>query len=357
MAIAPLKAAHLPEVARLLVDQEAGKLERRSERVAAYFGDLYLKAPYVDPRFPSLVAVDEDGTVEGFLGVIPGRLRYRGRTLRSAASGPLLVRADRRSRALGGFLVRAFLSGAQDLSLSDGCNERARPLFESLGAEVVGLPSMRWVRPLRPFRAAGWLMSYRFGTGTAPARLLGGFDTLAARRLIPKKVDTRATPLDGERLAEALTTFDDEVLVPDDDPEIIDWKFEHMAATTAKGTLRRFIVNDRTGRLLGWCVYHLQPDGVCRVVQIGRHPRSTGPVFAHLLRDAYDGGGGVLYGRFEPHIRAELRNQPIVVRPWSPLMVIHSDQPDLRLAVHGGHALLSRLEGENWTGIFHQPLP
>ena len=65
----------------------------------------------------------------------------------------------------------------------------------------------------------------------------------------------------------------------------------------------------------------------------------------------------MLYGRFEPLLRAVLRDQPIVVRPWSPLMVVHSDQPELRLAVHGGHAFVSRMEGENWTGIFHQPLP
>lgn len=357
MAIVPLAAGHLPEVAGLLIEQEDGKLERHPDRVAAYLGDLYLEAPYVDPALPSLVAVDDDGTVESFLGVMPGRFRYRGRAVRSAASGPLLTRMDRRQRAPGAFLVRAFLSGDQDLSITDGCNERAWPLFQSLGGEVVGLASMRWVRPLRPFRAAGWFMSYRFGTGTTPARMLGGIDTLAARRLIPEKVDTKATPLDAERLVDALAALSDELLVPDDGPEIVGWKFAHMADTTAKGTLRRFAVSDRSGRLLGWCIYHLQPEGICRVVQIGCQPRSAGQVLAHLLRDAYDGGGGMLYGRFEPHFRAVLRGQPIVVRPWSPLTVIHSNQTELRLAVHGGHALVSRLEGENWTGIFHQPLP
>lgn len=358
MAIVPLTEEHLPAIADIFLEQEGTAITRRKDRAASYLADLYLDAPYVDPEFPSLVAVASDGEVEGFLGVMPGWIRFCGRRMRYAASGPLLTRVARRSKAPGAFLIRAFLAGTQDLSLTDGCNERAWRVFSALGGQVVGLPSTRWVRPLRPFRTSGWFAAQRFQRGRSLPSILGGIDHVASRRLIPPPVETIGTRLSAADLISAATSLEPQFrVVPEYSEVVLAWKLQHMARTTAKGTLRCVLVANTKGRSLGWLVYHLQLGGICRVVQLGTAPKTARSVVAHLMRDAYDAGGGVVYGRIEPHFRAALRDEPIVLRPASPLMVIHSDNDQLKAAIHGGGAFLTRLEGENWTGLVHQPLP
>lgn len=358
MAIVPLNADHLPDIADLFLEQAGTAVERRRDRAAAYLGNLYLEAPYVDHTVPSLVSIASNGEVDGFLGAMPGWIRFRDRRMQYAASGPLLTRVASRSRTPGAFLIRAFLSGPQELSLTDGCNEQAWRVFSAAGAEVVGLPSVRWVRPLRPFRMAGWFASERYRRGQSLISLLGAIDRAVARRLVPAPVDTAARPLSPPDLISAAAPlacgFD---VVPEYTEDEIKWKLQHMAETTAKGTLRCLLVTDAAGRSLGWLVYHLEVGGICRVVQLGATTKTAPQVLAHLMADAYRSGGGAVYGRIEPHFRAPLRNEPIVLRPASPLMVVHSDDDRLRAAIHGGRAFLTRLEGENWTGLVHQPMP
>jgi hypothetical protein len=358
MAIVPLEERYLLDIADIFLEQEGTTIERRRDRTAAYLRSLYLDAPYVDPELPSLVSLAADGTVDGFLGVMPGSLRFRGQLVRYAASGPLLTRVASRSRTPGAFLIRAFLDGAQDLALTDGCNERAWRVFSALGAEVVGLPSIRWFRPLRPLRTAGWFAAERLNRGRTLASIGGALDRAAARRLVPKPVATRGRQLSpAELIAVAGSLCGDFDVVPEYTEEVLGWKIRDMRETTAKGQLRCLLVTTSSGRELGWLVYHLQPGGICRLVQLGATTKTAPQMVAHLMADAYSLGGGVVYGRIESHCRAALHDEPVVLRPSSPLMVIHSTNDELRATIHGGRAFLTRLEGENWAGLLHQPLP
>jgi hypothetical protein len=190
------------------------------------------------------------------------------------------------------------------------------------------------------------------------ARVIGALDALVARRVIPGSTGTVAVPLDSGDLAGAIESIADAFeVVPEYDPEVVQWQFDHMDGSRAKGPLRRLRILDDSGAMLGWFVYHLKKGGLCRIVQIGTRPGAAAPVLAHLFRDAYEQGGGSVYGRMEAHIRAELRAHPIILRPASPLVIVHCGDPSLRLAIHAGRAFLSRLEGENWSGINLEPLP
>jgi hypothetical protein len=38
-------------------------------------------------------------------------------------------------------------------------------------------------------------------------------------------------------------------------------------------------------------------------------------------------------------------------------VLIRADDPELRSDIHAGKALITRLEGEAWNGLHHQPMP
>src|SRR5206468_12935959 len=49
-------------------------------------------------------------------------------------------------------LVKAALSGPQDLFLADGANDQARRVWQTIGGTVPLLYNLHWTRPLRPAR-------------------------------------------------------------------------------------------------------------------------------------------------------------------------------------------------------------
>src|SRR5262249_26737207 len=136
----------------------AGLFQRtfRDARVAApasltsYLRELYLAHPWCDPALASKVFV-ADGAGHGFIRILPLRLAFRGATLRAAVAGSLMVENPEENPLAGARLFRAYLSGPQDVSLSDSANAVSIGMWERLGGKIVPTQSMEWVRAFRPF--------------------------------------------------------------------------------------------------------------------------------------------------------------------------------------------------------------
>src|SRR5215470_18282184 len=121
--------------------------------LTAYLRELYFEHPWRDPALTSKVFV-ADGAVRGFIGILPLRLAFRGSTLRAAVAGSLMVERPQENPLAGARLMRAYMTGPQDLSLSDSANAVSLGLWERLGGKTVAMESMEWVRAFRPARAA-----------------------------------------------------------------------------------------------------------------------------------------------------------------------------------------------------------
>src|ERR1051326_6614675 len=102
--------------------------------LTAYLRELYFEHPWRDLALVSKVFV-ADGAVRGFIGILPLRLSFRGRTLRAAVAVSLMVENPQANPLAGARLFRAYLSGPQDASLSDSANPVSRGMWERLGGK------------------------------------------------------------------------------------------------------------------------------------------------------------------------------------------------------------------------------
>ena len=128
--------------------------------VQSYFNELYFTDhPWIDSALPSLVYEDKSGKIVGFLGVIRRKMSLRGRSIRAAFGGNFVVHPEARSSPAGLHLLKAYMAGDQDLSLTDSANDLSRILMGPLGFRTIVPFSVSWARPLRPSLYAVHAMS------------------------------------------------------------------------------------------------------------------------------------------------------------------------------------------------------
>jgi hypothetical protein len=333
------------------------KAFRKSERASAadlgaYLEQLFFRNPWRDPALPSLVYVEATGQVTGFLGVVPRPARFEGEPIRIAVGTQLMV--DPAGRGFAGIeLMRAFLSGTQDLSFADLAGDVSRKLWTALGASVSQLQSIGWTKPLRPsrFAAAVWARgrgARGFALGLRPLWWL--LDAFAAPPLAPEGLQTTAltAAMLADHLADLLECM---TLRPEYDEPAVRWLLEQLTAKRGLGELQRRAVVDEDGAVIGWWLYYANPRGVGQVAQVAARKGRYEDVLAYLFHDAYARGLTALAGRLEPDIVPALGTEGVWLHRDGPWALVHSPRPELVAAILGGEAFLSRLEGEWWMSF------
>lgn len=72
-----------------------------------------------------------------FLGGIRRKMSKRGQPIRVASGGNFVVQPEARSTLAGLHLLKAYVAGDQDLSLTDSANNISRDLLERLGFRTI----------------------------------------------------------------------------------------------------------------------------------------------------------------------------------------------------------------------------
>ena len=322
-----------------------------------------LDHPWADPEIPSLVYEGRDGAITGFLASHVRRMRHGSERMRMACSGQLVTDPAFARRGIGALLLRHYMRGPQDLTITDGATEPVRAIWEGLGGSASALNSLSWMRVLRPVALLADKAERRRGGRSFPgawatARVA---DAVAARRLTPAPVSTVAEPLDALALIDAVaqlsrtrsTSVRRSVPVyelrPDYDEPFLEWLFRETAAVNARGELVRRLLRDRTGAVLGWYVFYSRPGGISQAIQVGAARSCAGAVLDHLFQDAAARGAAAVQGRVEAPLLPALTARRCLLRrsEWA---LLHSDDPAPLNAIAYGRALLTRLDGEWWMG-------
>lgn len=326
--------------------------------LADYLKALYLDHPWYDPALAARVFVGPGGTVEGFIGVLPLRLTFAGEDLRAAIAGSLMVRDPQANPLIGARLVRSFLSGPQELSITETANPVSVAMWQRAGHQPLLAYSLDWLRVLRPvgFAIAAMSELVRSAAALGPLALIADMagDRLGRGRFRPAPEDKErciGADADEEAFSGAVLHLSQRfALRPAWDAAMLRWILSHAAAKERHGTAFRRVVRDRSGRIVGCYLYYGRARGIGWVLQVLAPPDRMGAVVDDLLQHAYGIGCSAVRGRLSPHLAEPLmRRRTILFRRGA--TIIHARRPELLTAIERGEALVTGLAGEFWPRL------
>lgn len=325
----------------------------------AYFTRVFLENPARDRELPSLVYEEADGTISGFLGVVPRRMTINGRRFRAAISSQFVVAPASHAGLVALRLAKAFFEGPQDLSISDEATDTSRKIWEGLGGTTALLHSLYWTRPLKPARFAVSILRERprlAPLALAAAPLASVIDLLATwiphSPLYQPVPDGVATGDLTERTVLACLprcTRAGALRVDYDEPTL-SWLVQSAKQRKGTGVLRASVVR-KDERVIGWYLYHLGRSRIADVVQIQSEPARTREVLDQLFYQASREGAIAAAGRIDPrHIQA-LTDRYCVLHRRGPWLLVHARDAELLRSFECGDATFSRLDGEWCLGF------
>jgi hypothetical protein len=323
--------------------------------------ELYFKNPWIDGPQPSLV-FDDNGKITGFLGVVPRRMSFGGRSVLTAFGGNFVVHPHSRATLAGLHLLRAYMLAGQDLSLTDSANDMSRVLLERLGFRTILAFSVHWIRVLRPARFATFALSHMAANAAVNSMEFMArpfcrvMDRLAGSLLSPfrqSQCSLQGTELDVETLLACQKEFRNGYsLWPEYDARSLTWLLDFMARMKGHGDkLRKILLRDQAGKIVGWYIYSATPGGLGEVVQISGDRRYIKNILDHLFHDAWNNDVTALRGIVDRHAMPDFSEKNCFFTCRGGWMVAHSNNPDFLGKLNENDAFLSRLDGE-WCLAF-----
>lgn len=363
--IRSLTPADIPAVAAMYRTM----LERRPTpappALEAYLRELFLDGPLAGRETPSLVLV-ENGELSGFMGVLAQTFVHKGSNVRAAIGSSLMVRDYERDPLAGVRLMKAFLVGPQDVSLTETAGGPSLAIWRQLGGVLMDDHSLDWVRVLRPARFGVSMLSRRL----KPARLLGPVADLLDRKAVKKGPPGQHLQWLG--LAEDFRPgrqLDVTPVTIDALPALIEsfaggyevkpvWTAAEMAAVMAElpfkpqfGDMHAAAVRTSSGAAVGGFIYYLDQGRQARVVQILARRGQEGVVIDTLLGDAASKGAVAVEGRITPQTSHALMARRCFFLHRS-ASAVHSRSPELVEAFVQGRGMFNGLIGEYWSRLY-----
>jgi len=356
--IRPLAADDLAAVADLFLRVFRRAASPAPPSLVGYFRRLYLEHPLRSDDLPSHV-FEQEGRVEGFLGALPLRFRFRGRAIRAVAAGNYMVNPDLHNPFAGVRLLKALLAGPQDLTFTDTANEKARKIWEGLGGATVPVYGLQWLRVLRPAEFAASLAG-RSGAVKVfePLARLAGRTIDFAGSLLPgheRLVPAGAWPsreLDADGLHLLLGARRGETaLAPEYAIDELRWMVDMAGEKRQFGPLRMRSVAGPGGGVAGWFLYHPNPGGMGQVLQWWAAAEQMREVYRSMLADAAAQGALALVGRAEPRSQRAVSAELAVLLQRESYVEAAARDHEVLQALLLGDAFFTRLEGEWWTRL------
>lgn len=354
--VRPFVETDIPQVAELhrrVFRTGEAPSEELDRRYRAYFRGNFLDNPWYDEEVTPLVYEDADGSIAGFLGVMPRRMSIRGRPIQAAVSSQFIVEPGRRSTMAAVHLLKTFMAGPQDVSIADEANSTSRKLWESLGGATALLYSVHWARILRPseFGLLRMWRGQRAWTASVLRPMCRVADRVAAH--VPGSpfrhsvASLSGEELDAETLLGCLSEFPcPPALRPEYDARALRWLLAALVPPGGEGSLQKTLVRDAAGQVLGWYLYYAGPARLGEAVHIWARDGSMKAVLEHLFQDAWRRDVVALSGRLEPRFTPDFAETYCLFHPRRCWMLVHSGDAEVLQAIQTGDAMLTRLEGE-----------
>lgn len=332
--------------------------------LAAYLRRLYLAMPGCDAEIAPLVHVDAAGAITGFVGVNALPMRFGERKLRAAVCGSLMVRNRDSDPMAGARLLKAFLAGPQDLSLSETASEVSARMWTGLRGVALPQYSLDWVRLIRPGSFMLDVAAERLGTMRLLSPLARGLDRLARRRMgrgdlrwsgvpadWPVQGGLAVSPVDRVAFAALVEPLTAQFsLRPDWAEGQLDAVLADAETKPVFGEIVFAGVHARGGKPVGAFAYHVRPGRIARVLQVLALPGQAGAVIDCLIGDAAARGAAGLRGRTQPALLEAMLGRRIAFTHVAST-VVHSRDAEIVRACRDGEIFLNGIAGEHWSRL------
>lgn len=351
--VRPCRPDDLPAVAGLFQKAFRDPRKAPAESLQRCLRDLFFELPWRDPDLPSLVYASPADKVRGFIGVIPALINVRGRRVRGAVSSSLVVDDPKANPFAGAKLLRAFLAGPQDVSISETANATAQGMWERLGGSSIAAESMEWVRVFKPAGLTFALAQERMpaaGLLRPIAPLLDRVISRVADLEVPAPPARDEDACDDD-LVRAMAEFAASYAIgPQWEPKALKWMLDHAAQNGARGPLHRRLVYGGNGAPVGCYLYQGRPRGVGWVLQVLARPESAGAVIDALFAHARRQGTVALKGRTHQRIIDPLlRRRCLLFRRHCTL--VHARDAGLSAAIRDSDSVMSGFAAETWMRV------
>ena len=363
--IRPCTMQDLPAIARLFQNVFRNTDAPAPPDLVAHLRSVYFEHPWGSPETPSLAFVSADGVVDGFVGVLPLRLRYAGRKVTGAIAGSLMVREPQARPLAGVRLLRSFLAGKQAFSTGDTANWISQGLWERMGGSPLPLASMEWLKIIHPFRFGAALVANRIGrwAGYVLSPVAAAGDAIAglgARKIAGlgarKTAKPAASPFTGKTVdAEGfigpyLVLSGKQAVSLDLDRETLRWFLAQAAEKRRHGELAHRVVSDKAGRPIGCYLIYCRKGAAAELLQIVTEPRHADPVMASVVAFAAEQGCSAVRGRSQAGLMTALFKLGCLMRHRCSTVVNTADA-DMMQAMAGPTSMLGGFFGETWMRL------
>lgn len=356
--IRPLEAPDIDRVAALYLETFFRRGKSPSRDLIACLEEFYLSGPTVDPQIPSLVHINETGAISGFVGVNVVPMKFSGSPLRAAFGGTLMVRDREQDPMAGARLLKAFLSGPQDLSLSETANTTSLEMAKALRGVTFASYSLEWMRIFRPAAFACDMALRKSSLRKWALPAARGLDGLhrwsgyAGGRVARDAAQTAKAELvkhvDAEAFASSVEILTSHYQLRPDWPGP---QLQHVVREAFEKPLHgqpvAALVTAPNGSPIGAFLYHLREGGVGRVLQMLALPGREAKVIDCLLADADRRGAAGLRGRTHPAFLDALLGRKMVFANVTNTVAFCRDEAIID-CFRRGQALANGLAGESW---------
>ncbi|MGE7370700.1 hypothetical protein ACQKKX_16795 [Neorhizobium sp. NPDC001467] len=317
----------------------------------------FLRHPWDEPGLRSKVAIDGNGHPCGFIGIVPARLELEGRNVLAAFAGSMMVDDPKANPLVGARLLRAFLAGPQDISLTETANATALNMWQKLGHPLDPAYSLNWLKVLRPV-STGVQLAERTVPALQLARPLGRIADRAVgwvRRPAPLDQPQGRRPMfhdvTRDDFARALLVLKDAYpLRPRWDAGSLDWFVRQAEQKRSFGYPEWRVADGPDGRPIAAYAYFASAGGIGWVLQAVSLSTQREGLVDDLFAHAHAYGCAALRGAAHPWLVPALmqRRALFVGRAF---YVAHARDKTLLEPVKAGQALISGLAGESWMRL------
>jgi hypothetical protein len=352
--VRPVAADDIPAVGRLFQMVFRKTDDAPTASLLGYLERVFISSRSAEPDISSLVHQSADGEINGFIGIVAMPFLVDGVKRRAAFAGTLMVDERARDPLAGARLLRAFLAGPQDITLSETANEISQSLWRRLRGMILPDYSLDWVRVFKP---AGFALASAAMRKPALGRLRLAtlpLDHVAARLMksAPKRPDAGLSDrsVDDAELVASLERFTAHYAVRPD------WTCMDMPGMLADarqksryGTMvQSLVVRGQTP--IGVFIYHAKPRGIAHVLQIAAASGRMQDVVDQLFSHAFERGLVGLRGRTQPALLEVLLVKDCCFVHRTATVALSRDQVFLG-RVASGNAFINGLAGETWIRL------